>query len=108
MAVGWVISMFGTTIEMTPADVGVRLSFFGRRSASRDAIRAMHWFSASFTFVDSGKGLLLRVASYDWTGSQVLELSESLEVPLYNHRTKRGWGRTSGKTSLCSVRAKEK
>jgi hypothetical protein len=84
--------MFGTTIEVTPTDVGVRLWFFGRRAAPRKAIYAMHWFSASFTCVDLHNDVLLRVASFGWTGSQVVELSEALGVQLYSHRTKRGFG----------------
>jgi hypothetical protein len=90
--VAWVISMFGTAIEVTPRDVGVRLWFFGRRAAQRDAIYAMHWFSASFTCVDLHNDVLLRIASFGWTRSQVLDLSRALGVPLYSHRTKGGWG----------------
>jgi hypothetical protein len=88
----WVISMFGTTIELTATDVGIRLCFFGRRAAQRDAISAMHWFSGSLTWVDRHNSLLLRISSIGWTRSQVVELAEAIGVPLYNHRTKRGWG----------------
>lgn len=53
----------------------------------------MHWDSNCVTFRDSGHGLLLRIASYGWTGSQLLGIAEELGVPLYNHRTKRGFGK---------------
>jgi hypothetical protein len=93
LVVAWVISMYGTTIQVTPTDVGVRLWFLGRRAIQRDAIRAMHWYGGSFTFVHLHTEVLLQVQSFGWMGSQMLELSEALGVPLYNHRTKGGFGR---------------
>jgi hypothetical protein len=106
LVVAWVISMFGTTIAVTTTDVGIRMWFFGRRAAQRDAIYAMHWFSASLTWVDRGNDVLLRTASPGWTSSQVLELSEALGVPLYSHRTRRGWG-NDARNGHVTVRASQ-
>lgn len=50
----------------------------------------MHWYGDTFTFVNDGQQVLLKVGSLGWTRGQLLDLSEALGVRLYNHRTKRG------------------
>jgi hypothetical protein len=92
LVIGWVISMFATKVEVTPTDVRLSIWLLPRRSAPRDAIRAMHWYGRSFTFVDDDHRVLLKVASLGFTRGQLLDLSEALGVRLYNHRTKRGLG----------------
>jgi hypothetical protein len=53
----------------------------------------MHWNSSYITFRDSDHGVLRRTSSYGWTRRQLAEMAEELGVPLYDHRTKRGWGK---------------
>jgi hypothetical protein len=92
MAALWVLAKFGTRIVVTPADVSLRQSLVPRRSAPREAIKVMHWFSYYFTFVDDDHRVLLKIASLGWSRGQLLDLSEALGVHLYNHRTKGGFG----------------
>lgn len=93
----FVVIPYGETVEVTPADVrtaGWASGWSFRRTVvPRERIHAMHWDSKYVTFRDSDRGLLLRIASYGWTGSQLLGIAEALGVPLYNHRTKRGFGK---------------
>jgi len=92
VAVLWVWYMFGMKIEVTSMDVGMSRWLLRRGSAPREAIRAMHWFGPSVTFVDADHRVLLKLSSLGWSGSQWLDVSEALGVHLYNHRTKRGFG----------------
>lgn len=89
----WVLTMYGSTVEVTAVDVRASGRSFRRTVVPREVIHAMHWNSTYITFVDSGHGVLLRIASYGWTGSQLLGIAEALGVPLYNHRTKLGFGK---------------
>lgn len=88
----WVWYMFGMRIVVTPADVSLRQFLLPRRSAPREAIKVMHWFGRSFTFVDDDHRILLKIGGLGWNGSQLLDLSEALGVHLYNHRTQHGFG----------------
>lgn len=106
-AVLWFSVWFGGKIEVTPTDVKVRIwmgyprySRMGlrtvRESARRDAIHAMHWYGGagpSLTFEDEGHWVLMGFLIEGWTRGQLLDLSEMLGVPLYDHRTKHGWGK---------------
>lgn len=95
MAVIWFLGKFGTKIEVTPAEVGFKTWLVRRRSAPRDAVQSMHWYERQFTFAAADQ-VLLGIPSFGWTRGQLLDLSEALGVPLYNHRTKRGFGRDAG------------
>jgi hypothetical protein len=99
-AVGWVIAKFSTKIEVTSTDVGLSIWLLRRKSAPRDEIAAVHWYGRSFTFVDDSQRVLLGIPSLGWTRSQLLELSETLGVRLYSHRTRGGLGKDSGRGRL--------
>lgn len=90
LVAAWIVTKFGTKVEVTPTDVGLSMWLIRRKSAPRDAIYAMHWYGDAFTFVNDGQQVLLKVGSLGWTRGQLLDLSEALGVRLYNHRTKRG------------------
>lgn len=100
IAVLFVWMKFGMTIEATSTDVGLSTWLLRRRSAPREAVKAMHWYGESFTFVDDDQRILLKIGGLGWTRGQLLDLSEALGVPLYNHRTKRGLGGDAGKGQL--------
>lgn len=100
MAVVWAWSKFGMKIELTSTDVGLRQWPLRSSSAPREPIKAMHWYSQSFTFVDDDHRLLLKIGGLGWTGSQLLYLSQRLGVPLYNHRTKHELGTDASKGQL--------
>jgi hypothetical protein len=89
----WVLTMYTGTVEVTPVDVRASGKSFRPTVVPRERVSTMHWTSNVITFRDADHGLLLRIASYGWTGSQVLAIAEALGVPLYNHRTKRGFGK---------------
>jgi len=89
----WVLTMYTGTVEVTPVDVRASGKSFRPTVVPRERVSTMHWTSNVITFRDSDHDLLLRIASYGWTGSQVLAIAEQLGVPLYNHRTKRGFGK---------------
>jgi len=89
----WVLTMYSGTIEVTQVDIRASGKTFRPTVVPRERISAMHWTSRVITLRDSDHNLLLRIASYGWAGSQVLAIAEALGVPLYNHRTKRGFGK---------------
>lgn len=107
-AVGWVIAQFSTSIEVTPGEVSQKVWLFRPKSAPRDAIKAMHWYEQQFRFVDGDERALLGIPGFNWTRGQLLDLSSALGVPLYNHRTKRGFGRdaVAGRLVRRPVKAK--
>lgn len=92
LAVEWVISKYATKIEVTPTHVRLSIWLFRRESVRRDEIYAMHWYGRSFTFVNDAQRVLLSLRGPGWTRGPLLDLSESLGVRLYNHRTRRGLG----------------
>jgi hypothetical protein len=91
-AVLWVWMLAGSKIEVTSTDAALSGWLVRRRSAPREAIKAMHWYGQSFTFVDDDHRVLLKIASLGWSRGQLLDVSEALGVRLYNHRTKHGLG----------------
>jgi hypothetical protein len=99
---------FGMKIEATPADVGLSTWLLRRKSATREAIKAMHWYGQSFTFVDEDHRVLLKIGGLGWSRGQLLDLSEALGVRLYNHRTKRGLGSDAWKGQLMRRATKAK
>ncbi len=89
----WVLTMYTGTVEVTPVDVRIIGKSFRPTVVPRERISTMHWTSDHITLRDSDQGVLLPIAGYGWTGRQLLEIAEALGVPLYNHRTKRGFGK---------------
>ena len=89
----WAIIMYASTFLVTAVDVrACGRSLWKRTVVPREKIHAMHWNSNYISLVDSDNGELLRTASYGWTGSQLLKLSEALGVSLYDHRTMHRFG----------------
>ena len=89
----WALTMHTGTVEVTPTAVRSPGKSFRPTVVPRERISAMHWTSKVITLRDSDHDLLLRIGSYGWAGSQVLAMAEELGVPLYNHRTKLGFGK---------------
>jgi hypothetical protein len=90
LVVLWIISMRASKIEVTPMQVLVTSWFTARRQASRQDIRTMHWFSTATVFEGEGHSKLLRIPGGGWTRGQLLDISEALGVPLYDHRKRSG------------------
>jgi hypothetical protein len=88
----WLFAQFGAAIEVTDSVVVLRVWPFGRKTAQRDQIQAMHLFAYFVSFEDPRKTKLLKIATFGWTRRQWLDVSEALGVPLYGHRTKMGFG----------------
>jgi hypothetical protein len=100
ITVVWVWYKLSLRIEVTSTDVVVRQWPFPKSSASREAIKVMHWFGRSVTFVDDDHRVLLKIGALGWAGGQLLDLSEALGVHLYNHRTQHGFGTDASKGQL--------
>ena len=89
----WVLTTYLSTVEVTSVYVRASGRSFRRTVVPRERIHAMHWTSNVVTLRDSDNGLLLQTTSFGWTGSQLLGIAEALGVRLYDHRTKRGFGK---------------
>jgi hypothetical protein len=59
----------------------------------------MHLFGQSVRFEDRDH-VLLKISTYSWIQRQWLDISVALGVPLYDHRTKLGWGQDARRGRL--------
>lgn len=88
---GWVIGIFGASVDVTKTAVLFRAWPLRQRSALRDQIATMHLISQYVTFEDAHQ-VLLKIPTFGRTPRQWLLIAEALAVPLYDHRTKMGLG----------------
>jgi hypothetical protein len=90
------VSLARVRITVTADQVAVA-DVFGAAAhnrAPRSAIASIHVYS--FYVVLSGRdGRKVLSSNPYWTRDQLLDLSEALGVPLVNHRTFGGWGRST-------------
>jgi len=85
-------------ITVTPDEVVVS-DIFGpgpRGRAPRSAVASIHIYSYYAVLINRA-GYNLRSRPY-WTMSQLLDLSEALDVPLIDHRTRHGWTHSTAGT----------
>jgi len=65
---------------------------FVKGAVPRPVVRSLHAGGQHFRLHDGAGKTVLRTRMY-WTINQMLELAEELGVPLFDHRTRRGWGK---------------
>jgi hypothetical protein len=93
------IGILGAVVEVTPEALLFRIWPLKGTSVPRDQIRTMHLFGQSVRFEDRDH-VLLKISTYSWIQRQWLDISVALGVPLYDHRTKLGWGQDARRGRL--------
>lgn len=100
--------MFATKVEVTPTDVGLSIWLLPRRSAQWAAIRAVHWYGRSFTFVDDDHRVLVNLASLGFArelrpGGSAWTCPRRSACVFTITRPSAGWALMSRKGSSCSA-----
>jgi hypothetical protein len=90
LAALWAYTYFRSSIQVSPSTVRVAIVFMRVLEAPRNEIRTMHLLSGKTAFEGADGSVVLLVDGVGWGKNRLLDVSEALGVPLYDHRIKMG------------------